>query len=103
MNPPPAARVYITAWVALLALLATTFGLAHLQLGAWNPVASLAIAAAKAVIVALVFMRLARASALVVLFAAAGLFALAVMFGLSGTDYATRVINAAPWSAPGAR
>jgi cytochrome c oxidase subunit 4 len=101
MNRPPEPRVYIYAWVALLALLATTFGLAHLQLGAWNPVASLAIAAAKVAIVALVFMRLVRASALVALFAFAGIFALAVMFGLSGTDYATRVINAAPWSAGG--
>ena len=102
MNRPPPVRIYWMTWLALLALLATTFGVAHLKLGAFNPVASLAIAAAKATHVALFFMHLKRSSALIVLFALVALLWLAILFGLSGADYATRAIHAAPWVAPGA-
>jgi len=35
-----------------------------------------------------------------VLFSVVALFALAILFGLSGTDYATRTIHPAPWVAP---
>jgi hypothetical protein len=35
-----------------------------------------------------------------VVFAVAGLIALAVLFGLSGADYATRTTTPAPWSSP---
>jgi cytochrome c oxidase subunit 4 len=100
MNSPPPLRVYALTWVALMALLVATFVLAHFRLGAWNPVAALAIAAAKAVLVALFFMHLKRSSTLIVLFALVALFALAILFGLSGTDYATRTIHPAPWVAP---
>jgi cytochrome c oxidase subunit 4 len=102
MNSPPAVRVYTLTWVALMALLIATFVLAHFRLGMWNPVAALAIAAAKAVLVALFFMHLKRSSALVVLFALVALFALAILFGLGSTDYATRTIHPAPWMAPAA-
>jgi cytochrome c oxidase subunit 4 len=100
MNSPPAVRVYAFTWGALMALLAATFVLAHFRLGAWNVVASLAVAAAKVALVAVFFMHLRRSSALVVLFALVGLFALAILFGLSGADYATRTIHPTPWMAP---
>jgi len=100
MNSPPAVRVYVLSWLALMALLAATFVLAHFRLGTWNPVAALAIAAAKVALVALFFMHLRRSSALIVLFALVALFALAILFGLSGADYATRTIHPAPWMAP---
>jgi cytochrome c oxidase subunit 4 len=100
MNSPPPVRVYIFTWLALMALLAGTFALAHFHLGAANTAVGLAIAAAKAVLVGLFFMHLRRASALVAVFAVATIFWLAVLFGLSGTDYATRQVTAAPWSAP---
>lgn len=102
MNSPPALRVYAVTWVALMALLAATFVLAHFRLGTFNPVVALAIAAAKAVLVALFFMHLRRSSTLIVLFALVALFALAILFGLSGADYATRQVHPAPWVAPGA-
>jgi cytochrome c oxidase subunit 4 len=100
MSSEPRTRAYALTWAALLALLAATFGLAHLRLGVWNPVASLAIAAVKALLVACIFMRLRRASALVALFAAVGLVMLAILLGLSFSDYATRTISPAPWLAP---
>ncbi len=90
-------RALLFTWLALLALLATTFGVAHLPLGTAAPFASLAIAAMKAVLVALFFMELRRAPALVVIFAVVAVVALAILFGLSGTDYATRLIHPAPW------
>jgi cytochrome c oxidase subunit IV len=100
MNSPPPLRVYAFTWVALMLLLVATFVVAHFRLGLANPVAALAIAGAKAVLVALFFMHLKRSSALIVLFALVALFALAILFGLSGADYATRVIHRAPWVAP---
>jgi cytochrome c oxidase subunit 4 len=102
MNSPPAVRVYVFTWVALMLLLAATFVAAHFRLGPFNPAVALAIAAAKAVLVALFFMHLKRSSALIVLFALVALLALAILFGLSGADYATRAIHPAPWLAPGA-
>ena len=56
-------RAYALTWLALLVLLATTFGLAHLRLGPFNTAVSLAIATVKALLVACVFMRLRRAPA----------------------------------------
>ncbi|HSN20070.1 MAG TPA: cytochrome C oxidase subunit IV family protein [Usitatibacter sp.] len=100
MNSPPPVRVYILTWLALMALLAATFTLAHFRLGAANTAVGLAIAAAKVALVGLFFMHLRRASALIAIFAVATLFWLAILFGLSGTDYATRRIAPAPWSAP---
>ena len=100
MNSPPPVRVYIFTWLALMALLAGTFALAHFHLGAANGGVGLAIAAAKAVLVGLFFMHLRRASALIAVFAVATLFWLAILFGLSGTDYATRQVTPAPWTTP---
>jgi cytochrome c oxidase subunit 4 len=102
MNSPPPLRVYAVTWVALMALLVATFVLAHFRLGLINPILAMAIAAAKAVLVALFFMHLKRSSKLVVLFALVALFALSILFGLSGTDYVTRQVHPAPWVAPGA-
>jgi len=100
MNPAPV-RAYVGVWIALLALLALTAGSAFVNLGAWNSVANLVIAAAKALLVAAFFMHLRRhASALVRVFAAAALFTLALLFALSGADYATRHIAPVPWSEP---
>ena len=100
MNSPPPVRVYLLTWIALMALLAATFTLAHFCLGSFNAAVALAIAAAKAGLVALFFMHLRRASVLLAIFAAGAFLWLAILFGLSGTDYATRQVSPAPWSAP---
>jgi cytochrome c oxidase subunit 4 len=88
MAKPPAGVVW--PWTALVVLLAATLGLAYLPLGSGNLVVALAIAAAKGLIVALVFMRLAGRPSLRWVFAGAGLFWLCFLFGLGMTDYATR-------------
>jgi cytochrome c oxidase subunit 4 len=100
MKPAQPLRPYAVTWLALMALLGATYAIANFPLGILNTVASLGIAAVKVVLVALFFMHLRRASAMVVLAALAGLVWLAILFGLSGADYVTREPSPAPWSAP---
>lgn len=95
-------RGCLGVWGVLLVLLLLTFGSAFLRLGPWNGVANLLIAAIKALLIATFFMRLRNAGALHRLAAAVPLLALALLFGLSHADYATRPIHPAPWQAPAA-
>jgi cytochrome c oxidase subunit IV len=95
-----ATRPLVLTWIALMALLATTAGCALLRLGWLNTAISLAIALAKALLVAIVFMRLRRSPALLRLAAVAGAVTLVLLFGLSLTDYATRTELRAPWQQP---
>lgn len=96
MTPP--LRTLVSTWVALMALLALTLASAYIPMGPWNTAANMAIAALKTLLVALFFMHLARASVLKRLAAAAALFTLALLLGLSGADYATRDISPAAWT-----
>jgi cytochrome c oxidase subunit 4 len=93
-------RPLLLTWLALLALLVHTAALAWVPLGWGNMAASLVIALAKGVLVALVFMRLGTSSWLLRLAALAGAVTLALLFGLSGADYATRSELPAPWQQP---
>jgi cytochrome c oxidase subunit 4 len=95
-------RRSVAVWGALLVLLLLTFGSAFLRLGPWNGVLNLAIAAIKALLVATFFMHLRNAGALHRLAAAVPLLALALLFGLSHADYATRPMQPAPWQTPAA-
>jgi cytochrome c oxidase subunit 4 len=83
-------RNAIATYLALLALLAITVGSSFLPLGAGNSMINLAVAAAKAALIGLVFMHLRRSGPLILLCAAALLFWLCVMYGLTLNDYATR-------------
>jgi cytochrome c oxidase subunit 4 len=82
--------VFFFAYLACLGLLAATIGVAHLELGALNPVLNLSIAAAKAFLIAWFFMHVREASPLVRLAAFAGLLWLVTLFGLSLADWLTR-------------
>jgi cytochrome c oxidase subunit 4 len=88
MARPP--RNVLWPWLALMALLLTTFGFAYVPLGAGNLAVALTIATAKGGLVAAVFMKLAGRPSLRWVFAGAGLFWLSFLFGLSMTDYTTR-------------
>lgn len=89
---------YYLTWVALMLLLAATTASAFVPLGGFNAALNLAIAALKALLVAVVFMHLHRAAPLTRVFALAGLFMLALLFGISSADYAARPAAPAPWS-----
>jgi cytochrome c oxidase subunit 4 len=88
-------------WCALLLLLAITTGAAFLPLGQFNILVALLIAAAKAVLVLILFMELGRSSGLVRAFAVAGFFWLAILLALTSADYLTRRDTSAPWQADG--
>jgi cytochrome c oxidase subunit 4 len=79
-------RSLILVWAALMALLALTVGVTFSPLGPWRAAASLTIAAAKAALIAWIYMDLRREPGLTRLAAAAALVLLAVLIGLAGLD-----------------
>jgi cytochrome c oxidase subunit 4 len=87
-HSPPLA--FVLSWLALLALLGLTVFMAYRPLGTFNFPIALTIAAAKALIVAAVFMELRDRRGLTIAFAAAGVFWLSILLWLAGSDYFTR-------------
>jgi cytochrome c oxidase subunit 4 len=85
---PPRALVF--SWLGLLGLLGLTVFTAYQPLGAFNTPIALAIASAKALLIAAVFMELREHNALTIAFASAGFFWLAIMLWLAFSDYSTR-------------
>jgi cytochrome c oxidase subunit IV len=81
----------VASWLGLLALLALTVTLAYLSLGAFNIAVALGIGATKAAIVAAFFMELRHRGARMLVFAAAGLFWLAILLWLGLMDFMTRM------------
>jgi cytochrome c oxidase subunit 4 len=88
---------FFAVWLLLLALLAATAASSYVPLGEWNTVANLAVSCAKALLVAVFFMDLRRATGLLRLIALGTLLWLAILFGLSGSDFLTRHVTPAPW------
>ena len=82
--------VYVGIFLALLALTATTTAIAFVDLGPWNTVVALGIAVIKASLVVLFFMHLKYSPLLNRTVLLGGLFWLAIMIGLTLTDFATR-------------
>ena len=78
-------------WAALLLLLLLSLVLAYVPMGILTPIAGIAIAFAKAGLVILLFMELARSKALIRLAAMAGFVFLASLFVLTLADVLTRL------------
>ena len=83
-------KVYVRTCVALLALLALTWAIAYVDLGPFNLIVALAVAIAKALIIALFFMHIKGSSRLLHLAAVAGVIWLLIMISLTLGDYMTR-------------
>lgn len=83
-------RMHLLAGAALLLLLALTVGTSFIAMGPWNLVVNLAVAAAKACIVLVWFMRIGRSAPSTRFAAAAGLAWLLLLVGLAMTDFAWR-------------
>ena len=81
---------YLLTYVALMVLLGLTWGAAYLPLGHFHVAVSLAIAVAKASLVAVIFMGLRASNRLVWLFVGAGALWLMILFGLMLSDYFSR-------------
>ena len=77
-------------WIGLLLLLAITAGSSRVDLGVANVAINLAVAAAKAALILVVFMGLARHEVLPRLAALVIGVWLAILFGLTAADFLTR-------------
>jgi cytochrome c oxidase subunit 4 len=83
-------KIYVRTCIALLALLALTWTIAYVDLGPFNLIVALAVAIAKAILIALFFMHIKGSSRLLHLAAVAGLIWLLFLIALTLGDYATR-------------
>jgi len=89
-HPVSTAKTYIFVWLSLLGLLLLTLGSAFLSLGAFNAVINVGVAFAKAILVMIFFMHLRSSHYVLRLAAAAGFFWLAILIGLSLSDFLAR-------------
>lgn len=90
-------RRYLWVLAALLALLALSAGSALLKLGAFNTVIAMGVSVAKTLLVMAVFMHETEARRLTRMASALGFLWLAILIGLSLTDFLARVPIPAPW------
>ena len=93
-------RIYVSVFLALMALTALTTGVAYIDLGRWNTVAALAIAVTKMLLVVLFFMHVKYATGLTRVIIIAGFFWLGIMICFSMADELTRSweYNPLPWN-----
>ena len=94
---PPSLRSNLLVLMALLVLLGLSAGSALIPMGAFNEVVNLGIAAAKALLVLIFFMRLKTDSPLLRLVAATGFAWLALLIALSLADLLSRQNLLPPW------
>ena len=83
-------KSYILVFLALMVLTALTVGVAFVDLGEFNDIVALTIAVTKAVLVILIFMHVAHSSRMTKLSIVAGFLWLAILIGLTLTDYFSR-------------
>jgi len=83
-------KTYTIVLIALLVLTATTCAVSFIDLGKMNAVVAVAIAFAKATMVALIFMHLRYSRRLMLVVVVAGLFWLGILIALTMSDYLTR-------------
>jgi cytochrome c oxidase subunit 4 len=86
----PALRTYFVIYIALMVLLAATVAIAFIPLGPFNVAIMLLIAFTKAVLIALCFMHVRYSAPLVWAAAGGTLIWLAILFGITMSDYTTR-------------
>jgi cytochrome c oxidase subunit 4 len=84
-------KVYFVIFGALMILTIITVAVATLDLGPFNAIVALIIAAFKALLVVLYFMHVRYSSRLTWAFVGAGFFWLALLFALTLSDYFSRL------------
>ena len=83
-------KVYFLVFGALMVLTLATWLVAQVDLGWANDAVALGIAVTKATLVLLFFMHVRHSTRMTALTAVAGFFWLAILFGLTIADYASR-------------
>jgi cytochrome c oxidase subunit IV len=93
-------KTYILVFLSLIGLTMLTTGVAFIDLGPFNTVVALIIAFCKMMLVVFFFMHLRQSSGLVRVALLAGFFWLALLIGLTMSDYRTRSWTPTPdaWS-----
>jgi len=89
-------RVYVTTFLCLIALTATTVGVAYVDLGAFNTLVALSIAVVKMLLVVVFFMHVRHSTALTKVFIASGFLWLLLLMAFTLTDVGTRNIPLQP-------
>jgi cytochrome c oxidase subunit 4 len=89
-GPITPSRTYYLVFVALIALTILTVFVSFLELGTWHTTVGVLIGVVKASLVVLFFMHLLHSSKASWLAVLAGLFWMAILMGLTLTDYLTR-------------
>lgn len=93
----PSLLVFILVWLVSLLLLAVTSLAGLSDFGHYRVILSLLVALAMMLLQMLFYMRLWYKHGLIRIFAASGFYWLVLMFGLTLSDYLTRVYVPAPW------
>ena len=83
-------KTYVAVFIALLVLLALTVLASHIENSLVNNTVAMTIATVKTVLIMLYFMHLRFSSRLTQAFALAGFLWLAILLGLTISDYRTR-------------
>jgi len=81
---------YFSVFFALMVLTATTVWAAYTDLGAFNDMVALGIALVKASLVVLIFMQVRFGSRMAKITVVAGFLWLAILFGITLSDYFSR-------------
>ena len=89
-------RTYVTIFLLLMVLTATTVWVATVDLGAFNTLVALTIAVIKMLLVVLFFMHVRQASSLTKVVILAGFFWLVLLMAFSLTDEGSRSIPPPP-------
>ena len=82
--------IYLIVFGALLVFTGLTVGASYIEMGIFNPIAAIAIACIKAVIVVLFFMHVKYSSKLTKLTVFCGLFTFLALLGMTLADYISR-------------
>ena len=83
-------KSYLLVFAALMVLTAVTVAVAFIDLGILNDILALTIAVTKAILVVLIFMHVLHSSRMTKLSIVAGFLWLAILIGLTLTDYLSR-------------
>ena len=89
-------RTYLLVFLALMVLTAVTVWAAFIDLGPLNDLVAMAIACSKATLVVLWFMHVKGSSRMSKLTVVAGFFWLAILIGITLSDYFSRGLVAPP-------
>jgi cytochrome c oxidase subunit 4 len=82
--------IYLTIFLALLAFTAITVGVSFIDMGIFNPIVALFIAATKMTLVVLFFMHVKYSSKLTKLTVISGLFTFLALISMTLADYISR-------------